>query len=59
MSYSSTEGERINKCVADVCQYLFNHQSHHRGQLTCILSQLGINYACTDLPVLVPEGSAL
>ncbi|WDE01579.1 DinB family protein [Thalassomonas actiniarum] len=59
MSYTSTEGELITKCVADVCQHLFNHQSHHRGQLTCVLSQLGIDYGCMDLPVLVPEGSGL
>ncbi|WDE07977.1 damage-inducible protein DinB [Thalassomonas viridans] len=59
MSYTSTEGERINKCVADVCQHLFNHQAHHRGQLTCILSQLDLDYGCMDLPVLVPEGSGL
>ena len=35
-------------------QHLFNHQTHHRGQLTAMLSQLGINYGSTDLPFL-PE----
>lgn len=57
LSYSTTEGEKMTKVVADVIQHLFNHQTHHRGQLTCILSQLGLDYGCMDLPVIVSEGS--
>ena len=29
---------------------LFNHQTHHRGQLTTLLSQLGLDPGVTDLP---------
>lgn len=29
--------------------HLFNHQTHHRGQVTTALSQLGIDYGVTDL----------
>lgn len=57
ISYTTTEGELITKAVADVTLHLFNHQTHHRGQLTCVLSQFGIDYGCIDLPVIVPEGS--
>lgn len=57
ISYKTTEGVAITKSVADFCQHLFNHQTHHRGQLTCILSQLGVDYGCMDLPIIVPEGS--
>lgn len=32
--------------------HLFNHQTHHRGQLTTLLSQLGCNYGPTDIPWL-------
>ena len=32
--------------------HLFNHQTHHRGQLTTLLSQLGIDPGVTDLPML-------
>jgi len=32
--------------------HLFNHQTHHRGQLTTLLSQLGYDYGVTDLPWL-------
>ncbi|HEX5126291.1 MAG TPA: DinB family protein, partial [Rhodocyclaceae bacterium] len=31
---------------------MFNHQTHHRGQATTLLSQFGIDYGPTDLPVL-------
>lgn len=29
--------------------YFFNHQTHHRGQLTALLSQAGKDYGVTDL----------
>jgi uncharacterized damage-inducible protein DinB len=37
-------------CVA----HFFNHQTHHRGQVTTLLSQCGKDYGVTDL-VLMPE----
>ncbi len=55
--YTTTEGKLITIAVADVTQHIFNHQAHHRGQLTCILSQFGVDYGCMDLPVIVSEGS--
>tara|TARA_R100001377_G_scaffold35126_2_gene19383 strand:- start:3580 stop:4128 length:549 start_codon:yes stop_codon:yes gene_type:complete len=57
ITYTSTEGIAITKAVADVTQHIFNHQAHHRGQLTCLLSQAGVDYGCMDLPVIVAEGS--
>lgn len=30
--------------------HFFNHQTHHRGQLTALLSQCGLDYGVTDLP---------
>lgn len=57
ITYTTTEGESITKAVADVTQHIFNHQTHHRGQLTCVLSQFGVDYGCMDLPVIVSEGS--
>jgi uncharacterized damage-inducible protein DinB len=38
---------------------LFNHQTHHRGQLTTLLTQAGVDVGVTDLYALIPdEGSA-
>jgi uncharacterized damage-inducible protein DinB len=31
---------------------MFNHQTHHRGQVTTLLSQIGVDIGPTDLPVL-------
>jgi uncharacterized damage-inducible protein DinB len=32
-----------------VVLHFFNHQTHHRGQLTTLLSQAGVDYGVTDL----------
>jgi uncharacterized damage-inducible protein DinB len=31
---------------------MFNHQTHHRGQITTLLSQLGLDIGSTDLPFM-------
>jgi uncharacterized damage-inducible protein DinB len=33
-----------------LASHLFNHQTHHRGQLTTLLCQLGYDVGPTDLP---------
>jgi len=30
--------------------HMFNHQTHHRGQLTTLLNQMNIDYGVTDIP---------
>ena len=32
-----------------VVLHFFNHQTHHRGQITALLSQAGVDYGVTDL----------
>lgn len=32
--------------------HMFNHQTHHRGQITTALSQLGYDVGSTDLPFM-------
>jgi uncharacterized damage-inducible protein DinB len=34
---------------------LFNHQTHHRGQVTAVLTQSGVKYADLDLPYFLAE----
>ncbi len=36
--------------------HFFNHQTHHRGQLTALLSQVGKDYGVTDLIHLASVG---
>jgi uncharacterized damage-inducible protein DinB len=35
-----------------VVAHFFNHQTHHRGQITALLSQAGVDYGVTDLFLL-------
>jgi uncharacterized damage-inducible protein DinB len=32
--------------------HLFNHQTHHRGQVTTLLSQMGFDMGSTDIPFM-------
>ncbi len=32
--------------------HMFNHQTHHRGQITTVLSQLGFDVGTTDIPFM-------
>ena len=33
--------------------HFFNHQTHHRGQVTTLLSQAGVDVGVTDLLALI------
>lgn len=35
--------------------HMFNHQTHHRGQITTLLSQMGHDIGSTDLHMSVPR----
>lgn len=48
--YSVSYGKERAVPGWSVVAHLFNHQAHHRGQLTTLLSQLGQEVAPTDLP---------
>jgi uncharacterized damage-inducible protein DinB len=37
--------------------HMFNHQTHHRGQLTTLLNQMGYEPGVTDLPAMLDSGS--
>lgn len=38
--------------------HLFNHQTHHRGQVHCLLTQFGEATGDTDLPFILPVAAA-
>ena len=38
--------------------HLFNHQAHHRGQVTTLLTQQGLDVGTTDIPFM-PQFSAV
>ena len=47
---SATSPGRSGSCVT----HMFNHQTHHRGQVHCMLTQAGGKPHATDLPAM-PE----
>lgn len=48
MRYSNSQGQmREHPCWVAVA-HMFNHQTHHRGQLTTLLNQLGQDPGVTD-----------
>lgn len=47
--YRSTDGTAREHPLWQAVTHLFNHQTHHRGQLTTLFSQLGHDPGVTDL----------
>jgi uncharacterized damage-inducible protein DinB len=41
--------------LGELLQHVFNHQTHHRGQVTTLLFQTGIDPEATDLLVMMME----
>ena len=54
-SYTSTEGLDFRKNFGHILQHFFNHQTHHRGQVSTLLSQEGLDIGVTDLLISIPE----
>ena len=57
LSWARSTGESMTAPLWHVVSHLFNHQTHHRGQLTTLLSQLGHDPGSTDFILLafMPE----
>lgn len=55
LTYSRSNGEQITKDFFSLVMHFFNHQTHHRGQATTLLSQEGIDVGSTDLLQLIPN----
>ena len=50
LEYTSIVDSRKHKYLMSVAvTHFFNHQTHHRGQITTLLSQCGLDYGITDL----------
>jgi len=49
---SSVDGKTRTLPTWVLVVHMFNHQTHHRGQLTTLLKQLGVDPGITDIPWL-------
>ena len=57
MGYANTRGVRREHPAWQALTHFFNHQAHHRGQVTALLAQAGIDPGMTDLIALVQNSS--
>lgn len=53
MRYANTRGVWREHPAWLAMTHFFNHQTHHRGQVTTLLSQAGVDVGVTDLIALV------
>jgi uncharacterized damage-inducible protein DinB len=55
LSYHNTKRIPANKRYSSLVLHFFTHQTHHRGQVSALLSQAGADVGVTDLLTLIPE----
>lgn len=55
LEYRNTQGVASTRCFSALILHFFNHQTHHRGQATTLLSQAGEDVGVTDLLALIPR----
>ena len=53
MRYTNTKGVQRAHPAWQAMTHFFNHQTHHRGQVTTLLMQAGVDLGVTDLVALV------
>ncbi len=55
IEYNSTDGSSHSKKLGLVLTHWFNHQTHHRGQITSLIHQQGYDFGTTDLIIIENE----
>lgn len=53
LRYHNMRGVAAEKPFFGLLVHFFNHQTHHRGQVTTLLSQAGVDVGFTDLLALI------
>ncbi|MEQ6289536.1 DinB family protein [Vogesella sp. GCM10023246] len=55
LAYRNMQGVAAQRVFGSVLLHVFNHQTHHRGQATALLSQAGVDVGVTDLLLRIPD----
>lgn len=55
LDYKTMKGVAGHRRFGSLLLHFFNHQTHHRGQITTLLSQAGVEVGVTDLLVRIPD----
>ena len=54
LHYVNVKGLPFDRLFMDLVMHFFNHQTHHRGQATTLLTQAGVDVGVTDLLLMIP-----
>lgn len=54
LSYGDLKGNPYKKEFFSLLMHVFNHQTHHRGQVSTLLTQAGVDIGVTDLNAIIP-----
>ncbi len=57
LSYTTTAGQAVSLPFAATLTHVFNHGTHHRGQITAALTELGQTCPVLDLVFMLQEES--
>lgn len=55
LSYHNTKGVASKRRYSSLIFHFFNHQTHHRGQVSTLFSQAGVDIGVTDLLALIAD----
>lgn len=55
LRYKNSKDQEFNKNMGDLLLHVFNHQTHHRGQVSTLLYQAGIDIGVTDMVVGIAD----
>ena len=55
LAYVNMAGKNQCKAFAPLVTHFFNHQTHHRGQASTLIHQMGVDVGVTDLLALIPD----
>ena len=55
LEYRNVQGVPSRRSFATLVLGVFNHQTHHRGQASTLLTQAGVDLGVTDLLPLIPD----
>ncbi len=55
LAYRNIKSHPFTKTFGLLLTHFFNHQTHHRGQATTLMTQAGVEVGVTDLLMLIRE----
>ena len=57
LTYTSSKGVMSRRNFSELLSHFFNHQTHHRGQISTLLYQKGIDIGVTDFLIDIPDAA--